>query len=248
MRFSFVAQNVPTFDFDEDTKRVRQFIFEFWCDKGYAPNLRDVGSSLDLDRRTIIDAYKALQLGIIITCDETTVNCNLLKAPPFSSYPSQVAVHLDGEFHSWAGCASEAVAISKMPPFAGREVTLESYCACCLEPITIVSKDFEVQSATPESVLMHISLSPHDWNTGSDDMVHMCDSMNFVIDADHADRFERQICRRGVLLDLDQTTKFVTYTADQRMHDYHWGPQTMMPGLVIKMFENFGVDVTNWTG
>ena len=54
-------------------------------------------------------------------------------------------------------------------------------------------------------------------------MMHMCDSMNFVIDADHADRVERQICRRGVLLDLDQTTEFVTYTATQRMHDYHWG-------------------------
>jgi hypothetical protein len=112
-----MAQNVPAFEFDDATKEVRQFIFSFWCDKGHAPNLRHVHEATGLDRRAIIDAYKALQLGIIITCDETTVNCNLLKAPPFSSYPSQVAVHLDGEFHSWAGCASEAPA----RPTAGRE-------------------------------------------------------------------------------------------------------------------------------
>jgi len=241
-----MPQNVPAFEFTDEAKAVRQFVFEFWCEHGRGPNLRDVHEATDLDRRAIIDAYKALQLGIIITVDESTTQCNLLKAPPFSAYPSQVAVLLDGAFHSWAGCASEAVAISKMPPFAGRDITLESYCACCLKPITITSRDFEWQTASPESVLLHISLSPHDWNTGS--MTAMCDSMNFVIDAEHAERFERQVSRRGVLLDLDQTTQFVTYTATQRMHDYHWPPQTMMPGIVIDLFEGYGVDVSNWSG
>lgn len=42
--------------------------------------------------------------------------------------------------------------------------------------------------------------------------------------------------------------KFVTYTATQRGHDYHWPPQTMMPELVISMFDAFGVDTTNWKG
>ena len=76
MQRSWPSPRTSLLQFDEETKRVRQYIFEFWCDKGYAPNLRDVHEATDLDRRTIIDAYKALQLGIIITCDGTMVNCN----------------------------------------------------------------------------------------------------------------------------------------------------------------------------
>ena len=56
---------------------------------------------------------KELQLGIVITVDEDTHNCNLLKAPPFSSFPSQVELYIDDKFHSYIGCASEAMAVSK---------------------------------------------------------------------------------------------------------------------------------------
>lgn len=241
-----MAQNVPTFEFTEDAKRVREFVFRFWSDERRPPSLRDVSQALDLDRRQIIDAYKAMDLGIIFTVDLDTQNANLLKAPPFSAYPSQVAVFIDDEFHSYAGCASEATAMSNMPAFAGQELRLEGWCACCMEPITIRSKDFEITSTSHDGILMHISASPHDWNNVS--MVTMCDAMNFVLGPDHAERYERQISRRGVLLDLDQVKKFVTYTATQRAHDYHWPPQTMMPEIVIQLFEGYGVDCSNWRG
>jgi hypothetical protein len=241
-----MPQNVPKIEWTDDALRVRQLIFEFWAEHKRPPNLREVHEALDLDRRQILQAYKLLELGIIITVHEDTQNGNLLKAPPFSAYPSQVAVYVDDEFHSFAGCASESIAFSHMPPFEGKDVRLESYCVCCLEPITITSKSFEVQSATPDTVLMHVSLSPYDWNNV--DMVTMCDSMNFVIDAEHAERFERQSSRRGILCDLDQTKKFVTYTADQRMWDYHWPSQTMAPEMVITMFQHYGVDTSAWDG
>ena len=241
-----MAQNVPTFEFTEDAKRVREFVFRFWSDEGRPPSLRDVSQALDLNRRQIIDAYKAMDLGIIFTVDLETQNANLLKAPPYSSYPSQVAVFVDDAFHSYAGCASEGIAMSNMPGFAGRELRLESWCACCMEPITITSADFAVTSTSHDGILMHISASPHDWNNVS--MVTMCDAMNFVLGPDHAERYERQVCRRGVLLDLDQVKKFVTYTATQRAHDYHWPPQTMMPDIVIQLFDSYGVDTTNWKG
>jgi hypothetical protein len=144
----------------------------------------------ELDRHQIIQAYKELQLGIVITVDENTQNCNLLKAPPFSSYPSQVRAYIDDEFHSFVGCASESVAFSHMPPFKDKTVRLESHCACCMEPVTLVSKNFEMQSVTPPGVFLHISLSPYDWNNV--DMVRMCGAMNYVIDAAHAERYERR--------------------------------------------------------
>src|SRR5690348_11354123 len=130
-----MPQNVPAFDFTDRAKDVRAFIFAFWCEQGRGPTLREVNEATKLERRQIIQAYKELQLGIVITVDEDTQNCNLLKAPPFSSYPSQVRAYIDDEFHSFVGCASEAVAFSHMPPFKDKTVRLESHCACCMEPI-----------------------------------------------------------------------------------------------------------------
>src|SRR5690606_20391773 len=86
-----VPHHVTGFEFSEDALAVRAFIFDFWCEHGRGPNLREVHEALDLDRKRIKAAYKQLQLGIVITVDEDTQNCNLLKAPPFSSFPSQVS-------------------------------------------------------------------------------------------------------------------------------------------------------------
>jgi hypothetical protein len=191
-----------------------------------------------------VQAYKELQLGIICVVDQDSVNCNLLKFQPFSSFPSQVEVWMDGRFHSYAGCALESVAISKMPPFAGKELTLKSYCACCLGAIELTATDGVVNA--PDGVLVHISTSPWDWN--NDDIIHQCDSMNFVLDEAHAQRFEAIVSRRGALLTIDQTAMFVKATGDSRMHDYDWAPATIDPKAVIYGMKQLGVDVSSWTG
>ena len=239
-----MPQNVPAFDFSDEAKALRAFVYEFWCEHGRGPNLQAVHAALGLDRRQIVQAYKELQLGIICVVDQDSVNCNLLKFQPFSSFPSQVEVWIDGRFHSYAGCALESVAISKMPPFAGKELILRSYCACCLGAIELRAIDGVVTA--PESVLVHISTSPWDWN--NDDIVHQCDSMNYVLGPDHAERFERIVSRRGVLLTIDQTAMFVKATGDSRMHDPDWAPATLNPPAVILGMKQLGVDVTAWTG
>jgi Alkylmercury lyase len=239
-----MPQNVPSFEFSEDALRVRAFVFEFWCENGRGPTLREVHEELDLDRHQIIQAYKQLQLGIVVVVDEDSQNCNLVKAPPFSSFPSQVRAYVDDKFHSFAGCASEAVAFSNMPPFKDKTVRIEGHCACCLDPVTLVSRNFEVQSITPPSTVLHISLTPWDWNNV--DMRTMCDSMNFVHDAEHAARYERDTGRRGVLVTLDQAKMFVKNVATERMWNFHWAPGTLNPKAIIKGFEMMGVDVSPW--
>ena len=239
-----MPQNVPLFEFSDAAKALRAFVYEHWCANGYGPNLRAVHDATGFDRRTIVQAYKELQLGIICVVDQDSVNCNLLKFQPFSSFPSQVEVWMEGRFHSYAGCALESVAISKMPPFAGKELTLKSYCACCLGAIELTATDGVVTA--PEGVLVHISTSPWDWN--NDDILHQCDSMNFVLDQAHAQRFEAIVSRRGVLLTIDQTAMFVKATGDARMHDYDWAPATIDPKAVIFGMKQLGVDVSSWTG
>ena len=241
-----MTQQVPEFQFGEDALKLRQFIYQYWCDNGHGPNLRAAHEGTGLSREQILQAYRQLDLGIICVVDHDSQNCNLLKAQPFSSFPSQVEVHIDGRFHCYAGCAMESMAISKMPPFAGKEIRLESYCACCLAPVTIATRDGEILSCSPESVLIHVSASPWDWNKTN--IVSMCDSMNFVADAEHATAYEKKICRRGVLFRLDQAQRFVADTAKNRMHRYDWPPARVVPERIIAGIRALGVDVTNWGG
>jgi hypothetical protein len=239
-----MPQDVPPFEFSEEAKRLRAFVYEHWCATGRGPNLRAAAEGTGLDRRQIIQAYKELQLGIICVVDQDAQNCHVLKFQPFSSFPSQVEVWIDGAFHSYAGCALESVAISKMPPFQGKELTLQSYCGCCLAPITLTATDGVVSA--PEGVLVHVSTSPWDWN--NNDIVHQCDSMNFVLDGAHAERYERIVSRRGVLLTIEQTAQFVKATGDARMWDPDWAPATLNPKAVIFGMKQLGVDVSAWTG
>jgi hypothetical protein len=239
-----MPQNVPEFEFSDRAKQVRAFIFEFWCEQRRPPTLLEVHQATELDRHQIIAAYKELQLGIDVVVNEDRQNCDLLKAPPFSAFPSQVRAYVDDEFHSFAGCASEAVAFSHMPPFKDKTVRLESHCACCFTPITLVSKNFELQSVTPPGIFLHVSLSPYDWNNV--DMSRMCDSMNYVIDAEHAERYEKQTGTRGILVSLDQAKMFVQNVANERMYNYHWKPGTLNPRAVIKGFKMMGVDTSAW--
>src|SRR5262249_19394471 len=207
-------QNVPPFQFSDDAKRVRQVIYEHWCAHGRGPNLRAVHEANGLSRVRLAEVYRELDLGLILTLDQRTNQLAILKCQPFSSYPSQVEVYVDGRFHCWAGCAMESIAISRMPPFANTDLRLASYCACCLAPISLAARDGEVRPAAGPSPLVHVSTTPREWN-GSD-IVCMCDSMNFVLDADHARAYERQIARRGVVFTLDQARRFVAGTGENR--------------------------------
>jgi hypothetical protein len=239
-----MTQQVPEFQFSDEALRLRQFIYEYWAKHGHGPNLRAAHEGTGLGREDLLRTYRQLDLGVICVVDHDSQNCNLLKAQPFSSFPSQVEVHLDGRFHCYAGCAMESMAISKMPPFAGKEVRLESYCACCLSPVSITTRDGEVLTRDPDSVLIHVSLSPWDWNTTN--ITSMCDGMNFVRDAEHALTYEKKIARRGVLFRLDQAQKFVADTAKNRMVRYDWPPVRVVPEKIIAGIRALGVDVSNW--
>ena len=237
-------QGIPTFEWSEDALKVRQYLYEFWCEAGHGPSLRDVHEALDLSREQIIAAYKQLELGKMIVVDQTSQNFNMLKMLPFNSFPSQVQVWIDGKFHSYAGCAMESVAISRMPPFKDVDLRLESYCACCLAPISIVMRNGELVSRSPETVLIHVSTPPTDWGIPS--LMVMCDSMNYVADAHHASMYERKVARRGVLFTIEQAQPFVKGVADARMWDYHWPNAPLTPGTIVDGIRRLGIDVSNW--
>lgn len=239
-----MTQRVPEFRFSEDALKLRQFIYEYWCERGHGPNLRAAHEGTGLRRDQIVAAYRELDLGVICVVDHDTQNVNLLKCQPFSSFPSQVEIHIDGRFHCYAGCAMESIAISKMPPFAGKTLAIESYCSCCLAPVRIEAKDGELLSRRPDTVRVHVSMSPFDWNKTN--ITCMCDAMNFVADAAHATRYEKTISRRGVLFTLEQAQRFVADTGKNRMWRYDWPPVSVHPERILAGIKALGVDVANW--
>lgn len=241
-----MPQHVPAFQFSDEALRVRHFLYERWCERGVAPNLRAVHEATGLGREAILAAYRELDLGMVCVVDQDSQNGAILKCQPFSSAPSQVEIHVDGRFLAYAGCAMESIAVSRMPPFAGKPIRIESYCACCLEPVALDMRDGELLARRPAAVRIHVSTSPRDWNKTN--IAGMCDSMNFVADPDHALVYERAICRRGVLFDLEQARRFVADTAAQRMWRYDWPPVSLRPARIIAGVRALGVDVSNWGG
>src|SRR5690606_34874672 len=114
-----------------------------------------------------------------------------------------------------------SVAFSRTPNMNNRDVTIESYCACCLAPVSLTWNNGELLRSTPsEPPLIHVSKHPNDWAIPS--VWTMCDSMNFVLDEEHARRYEAQQSRRGVLFTLEQAKPFVAVAGDHRHWEYDW--------------------------
>ena len=102
--------------------------------------LRECHEALGLDRRAIQQAYKLLDLGLNLTVDQRTQNLNLLKAPPFSAFPTQVAMYDAQGFHSYIGCPHEALGASNAPQVRVQTLRFEMFAraawsrspSCCV--------------------------------------------------------------------------------------------------------------------
>ena len=237
-----MPQGVPSFEWSDDALRLRQFMFDFWFEHRRPPTLRDAHEALDLDRQAIVQAYKQLELGLVVTVDQTTQNCNLLKAPPFASFPTVYQMYVDDEFHSFIGCAHEVLGASNSPQVRGKRLRFESACACCLEPITLVLQDFEVLETTPVEPLIQVTETP--WYWLNRDMISMCDVTNFVLDRSHGERYERMQGRRSIYFTLDQAREYVRFVAETRLWNYHWPPMSLDPAAILDRMRQFGLDVS----
>jgi hypothetical protein len=65
-----MPQFVQPFELSEDALRLREFIFEYWCSKKVAPNLRNIFEATGLHRRRTQKALKELQLAIMVVVNQ----------------------------------------------------------------------------------------------------------------------------------------------------------------------------------
>jgi hypothetical protein len=81
---------------------------------------------------------------------------------PFSSIPTHCRISVGGRDDWYAICAVEALAVSWL--FPGREVTIESPCFDCGEPIRIVMRDHQVLELSPETTVVHTNVPAAKWS------------------------------------------------------------------------------------
>ena len=192
-------------------------------------------------------AYKELQLGIVVVGPRGHAELQPAEGAAVLVVPdSQVRAYIDDEFHSFVGCASEAVASPHMPPFKDKAVRLESHCAA--PPGARDARVEELRAAVRRPRRRdpaHLAVARTTGTTST--CVRMCDSMSYVIDPSNTRSATSARPRRaGVLVNLDQAKMFVQGVANERMWNYHWKPGALNPKAVIKGFKMMGVDTSPW--
>lgn len=220
-------------------------ILRFWAENGRGPNLKDLHLMTGGTRGTIRQLLLELQAGFGLAFADDRLQLNITKAPPFSAVPTPVSAFVDDRFHTYLGCAAEALTVGNLPMFQDRQLSIRTYCACCYAAMSLDVRGIEVLGSSPASPVVVIAGSPWDWGPGVP-CDRVCDAFHFVLDNAHADRFQQQIGRRSVVASLGQMRMVSAGTAARRMHADDFGPIRRSPVDFIEHVGACGVDVDVW--
>jgi hypothetical protein len=232
-------------DWSPEARDLVNFVYGFWAGSRRPPNFLDIHRALGLSPRLTRRLFRELEEGFAVLAQDNIIGLSIEKAPPFSATPTTLAAYLDGEFLSYVGCPMEGLTIGALPPLEDKVLTLRSYCACCFTPIELEVQGQDVRSASPSRPLIALVRSPYDFAGGvTPDVV--CDSFHYVLDEDHAARFERLVLRRGTTMTLEQARQLTAETASRRMKDPHFPQIRLEAEPMIAFLDGIGVDVSVW--
>jgi hypothetical protein len=221
------------------------FIYVFWAENRRPPNYLDINRSLRLPPHRTRRLSRELEEGFALTSQDQLVGFSIDKAPPFSATPTTIAAFVDGQFLSYIGCPMEGFTAGGLPPLEDTVLTLRSFCACCFRPIELEMRGNELLSSSPSEPLVSVIRPPYAWEGGVSCTV-VCDSFHYVLDADHAERFERRTARRGTTMTMSQAALFTADIAARRMRDPDFPQIRIEAEPVLAFFESIGIDVGVW--
>ncbi len=127
----------------------------------------------------------------------------ILMAWPYSALPTPFRVTLPDGRKYFANCAWDAVAFHVM---LKQNVTLDSYCHHCAEPIQIKLHAHQVESMHPKGVLVYLALPAAKWWA---DIVNTCSNhMTFFQSQAHLDEWLKANPEgKGEAISIEQTIK-----------------------------------------
>lgn len=167
------------------TQRIRRFIFEHFDRHGVPPVVEQLMVDFSLARDEAAEILRELDAARHIALVRGTAR--ILMAFPYSAIatPFRVAAK---ERTYFANCAWDAVAFHAMLDEA--DVTVDSACHHCAEPIHIEMRGGRASVVEPAEAIVYLALKPTQW---WEDIVTTC-SNTMVFFSSEAHRDESDLC------------------------------------------------------
>jgi len=227
-----------------DAARLISFVLQFWFDNRRPPNTADVYHGAGFDDYTARRLYRELQLGFAAVVLDDRLQLNIVKALPFSATPTPHKLMVDGHFIAYLGCPGEAFSVSGLPMLDGIQYQVESYCACCYQPIRLSYFGPELQTPADELPTVAVVGNPHMWEHGVP-ADRVCDDFHFTLDDAHAERFGQRIGRRQLTMKSEQLAALSRPISQRRIRD----PASRVwldAEMHMNGFASVGVDISMW--
>ncbi len=122
-------------DYREREDRVRRAVLEHYAGDGRAPSISHLSIVTDIGRDELRDLLTRLKKRDLLVLDESGER--ITGAYPFAEWDTGHRVHLNGRVVN-AMCAVDALGAGAM---YGKDVTIESACRACGEPIQVETRD-----------------------------------------------------------------------------------------------------------
>ncbi len=134
-------------------KQVRLQVYTHFLNKGQAPTMQEVASSLALTLPDVQAAYQRLAEGKALVLQKSG---EVLMAEPFSAVPTAFVVEV-GTRCWWGNCIWDALGI---PAMLKEDAHVTTACGCCNEAMKL-----EIQGDTLLNTpgVVHFAFPPRDW-------------------------------------------------------------------------------------
>jgi hypothetical protein len=227
------------FEFSDDAKRVRKFLYDYFLAHGTSPELRTISEELELSQERTWDGLHELERANFVVFVPGTED--ILKVPPFSAVPNRFRVTAEDGRHWYAGCAGESTTLNAFLP--GVAVAVSSTCPTCWGPITFELRDRELLSLQCEAGVIHIGTHPDHFR---ENWIVTCDSINFFCSPEHVTEWEQAVPeRRGAHFPIQNATKWTNAVAPMRL-DYDRPSNQYVPGQWRNSYQALGADTSAW--
>jgi len=143
---------------ENSAKNVRKYIFDYFLKNSRAPVLEQVMAKHHLSRPDAFSILKELETKRHLVLLPGTQRIYMVN--PFSNLTTPFGVSTGGNEY-FAACAVDAIGFHAM--LDNQDVTINSYCHHCADPIRIQLKKGRVVSNTPENVLVYVSTPASKW-------------------------------------------------------------------------------------
>jgi hypothetical protein len=135
------------------------FILDTFVASGRAPNVGQISAALGIPRDAVLDAFRDISIIDTFWVEKGTENVRILS--PFSDLTTPYKVTIDGQQRWHAVCGIEALGLWVF--FPGKEVSVDSYCRDCAEPIQLRMRDGALLSQIPEGIVAHLGIPVAHW-------------------------------------------------------------------------------------